>query len=348
MPPSRFAAKPPRQKIWREADGHFHRRRQVLERQRVGRQPHVTLHIFAQRGLSAPTPAGKRNRPPVRLTYQPVNAMPTADPMVACQMYVCSQIASEQAKPLDDLLDGFLEDIAAAGFSAIEWDLERASTSEKALFLIERAGRFGLAVPTLYAGGAFHTKDEADRTVPAILRAADAARSVGTVGLIVNPDPIGREKTDAELACQAEALDELGAGLRDIGMWLAVHTHDVEMRHNAREFRWNLEKTEPDLVGLCADVHWIYRGGQDPVLILRQYLGRVRSLHLRQSRQAVWCEELGAGDVEYWQIADLLNEARWQGPLVLELAYEPRTQRTRSFREALARSRAYIRGIFGR
>lgn len=276
-----------------------------------------------------------------------MDAMLTADSVVACQMYVCSQIAAEQAKPLDEMLDGFLEDIASAGFSAIEWELDRASTPEKARSLVERVGRFGLAVPTLYAGGTFHTKDEADRTVAATLRAAEAARSVGTVGLVVNPNPIGREKTDAELACQAEALDELGARLRHMGMWLAVHTHDVEMRHNAREFRWNLEKTERELVGLCADVHWIYRGGQDPALMLRQYLGRVRSLHLRQSRQAVWCEELGAGDVEYWQIAGILNEARWQGPLVLELAYEPRTQRTRTLREALARSRTYIRGIFG-
>lgn len=263
-------------------------------------------------------------------------------------MYVCSQISAEQARPLDDLLDAFFGDIVSAGFSAIEWDLSRAATANNAEALLQHLRRFGLAVPTLYAGGAFHTKDAADRTVAAILRAAEAARSLGTVGLIVNPDPIGREKTDAELACQAQALEELGAGLRGMGMWLAVHTHDVEMRHNAREFRWNLERTEPDLVSLCADIHWIYRGGQDPALILRQYLGRVRSLHLRQSRQAVWCEELGAGDVEYWQIADILREARWQGPLVLELAYEPRTQRTRSLREALARSRAYIRGIFGR
>ena len=267
---------------------------------------------------------------------------------VACQMYVCSQIAAEQSKPLDDLLDEFLEDIASAGFDAIEWDLNRADTPEKAQSLSQRVGRFGLVISSLYTGGAFHSKDVADRTVAAILRSANAARSVGALGLIVNPDPIGRDKTDAELACQAEALEDLGAGLRTAGMWLAVHTHDVEMRHNAREFRWNLEKTDPDLVGLCADLHWIYRGGQDPAGILRQYLDRVRSLHLRQSRQAVWCEELGAGDVEYWQVADILNEAHWQGPLVLELAYESGTPRTRPFREALARSRAYIRGIFGR
>lgn len=264
-------------------------------------------------------------------------------------MYVCSQIADELGRSLYDLFDVFLEDIASAGFDAIECSFQLADTPEKADSLSQRVRRVGLAVPTLYTGGAFHTPDATAETVAYILRSAELARSIiGTVGIVVNPDPIGREKTDAELACQADALDELGAGLQRLGMWLAVHTHDAEMRHNAREFRWNLNSTTSELVGLCADVHWIYRGGQDPIAVLREYLSRVRSLHLRQSRQAVWCEELGAGDVEYWQIADLLNEAQWHGPLVLELAYEPRTERTRPFREALTRSRAYIRGIFGR
>jgi len=267
---------------------------------------------------------------------------------VGAQLYVCSQIASEAGKPLDDMLDGCLQDIAAAGFDSIEWDLARADTPEKAQQLSDRLRNHGLTLAGLYTGGALHDPAAASQTVRFVLSAARSALAAGCPGVTINPDPIGREKTDAELACQASALEELGAGLREISMWLAVHTHDPEMRHNAREFRWNLDKTEPELVGLCADVHWIYRGGQDPVAIVRQYASRLRSLHLRQSRQAVWCEELGAGDVEYWQIAPILGETGFGGPLIVELAYEFRTERTRPLREALARSRNYVRGIFQR
>ena len=97
------------------------------------------------------------------------------------------------------------------------------------------------------------------------------AREHGVVTIVMNPDVRrdGAEKTDEELALQARNLDRLGAALQGMGLSLAVHAHDKEMRSGAREWYYNLRHTDGAKVGICLDVHWLYRGGQDPLPMLR-------------------------------------------------------------------------------
>jgi inosose dehydratase len=132
-----------------------------------------------------------------------------------------------------------------------------------------------------------------------------------------------------------------------MGLALAVHAHDKEMRSGAREWYYNLRHTDPAKVGICLDLHWVYRGGQDPLALLRAAGGRIRDVHLRNSREGVWQEDLGPGDVDYKAIAAALRDAKFSGTYTVELAYEPRTVRTRSIEADLHRSRTFVRRTFG-
>jgi inosose dehydratase len=130
-----------------------------------------------------------------------------------------------------------------------------------------------------------------------------------------------------------------------MGLWL--HNHAPEMRDEGRELRSNLDRTDPALVGFCADTHWIYRGGGDLLEYLERYGDRLGSLHLRNSVAGVWSETLGDGDLDHRAIAAKLAAARFDGPLIVELAIEEGTPQTRSLVENMRISRAYLREVFG-
>jgi inosose dehydratase len=192
-----------------------------------------------------------------------------------------------------------------------------------------------------------HDADQAPAVIEKVLTAAKICRQAGFLLININPDSAGREKTDDELRTQATSLDELGRELNKLDLILGVHNHLPEMLHGAREFRGNLRRTDRAHVGLCFDVHWIYRGGLAPIAALRDYADRVVSWHLRQSRDNVWLEELADGDINYPEVAEFVREHGYLGPYTVELAVEEGSKLTRSIVENHRRSREYVRQVFG-
>ena len=80
---------------------------------------------------------------------------------------------------------------------------------------------------------------------------------------------------------------------------------------------------------------------------LRETGPRLVELHVRNSKQGVWMEDFGPGDVDYEKVAAYLRGIRFHGYLVVELAYEKGTQTTRSLDEDLRVSREYTEKVFG-
>ena len=267
-------------------------------------------------------------------------------PRDGVQLYWFSQLAAAEGKSLEETLPEVFSTVAEAEFSSIDGNLASCATDESTAKFAGQLSTAGIGIAGLYAGGAFHDENAAS-AVKTILTQAALAKEIGCPGVTSNPDPIGREKTDAELANQASALNDVGAGLAELEMSFAVHTHAPEMSHNAREFRYNLDHTDPKTVGLCADFHWMYRGGGDPYALTEQCADRINSTHLRNSLEAVWAECFCAGDIDYGIIRNLLDKARYDGPLIVELAIEPITPSTRTPLENLKLSRQYLREIFG-
>lgn len=166
----------------------------------------------------------------------------------------------------------------------------------------------------------------------------EEARLMGTTIVVTNPEPIQwggtEDKTDEQLTCQAEFLDKLGAEISRLGLRLAYHNHDAEMRASAREFHHMLGATSPDHVALCLDAHWIYRGsGNSQVClfdIVRLYGDRIVELHLRQSSRGIWTETFGPGDIDYGRLAGELARRGLKPHLVLEQAVEKGTVKSKS------------------
>lgn len=267
--------------------------------------------------------------------------------IAATQLYVWSQVYHREGRDLDASLGEVLDEVAAASFPAIEGQLTACATPESTERLRALLEARDLALTSLYSGGCYYDAARAEESLEALLPMAERAAGIGCPAICMNPDVKRERKTDDELRVQADWLNRAGGALRDRGLQLWLHNHDPEMRENGRELRSNLDRTDPALVGFCADTHWIYRGGGDVLNYLDRYGARLGSLHLRNSTGGIWSATLGDGDLDHRAIAAKLAALSFDGPLIVELAIEAGTPQTRPLVENMRLSRDYLRRVFG-
>lgn len=265
---------------------------------------------------------------------------------VGSNIYGWGQYYQRQGKNVNEHLDEVLSALRDAGYDYLEGFVDVNQPENNARFA-ERLRAKGLQPVCLYSGARLHEAGQSGAVVQKLLAAAKVMQQSGFTIIDSNPDPIGREKTDEELKNQAAALTELGQGLKQIGLRLGVHNHTPEMLNHAREFHFNLRQTDRAAVGLCYDVHWVFRGGLKPPEVLKEYGDRVVSFHLRQSRDGVWWEDLDQGDVDYEAVARFAREHALTAPYTVELAIEKGTKITRSVVENHQRCREFVRRVFG-
>ena len=269
-------------------------------------------------------------------------------PILSVQAYIWIQHFEKWKKALGEGVEEMLATFQRAGYRNVDLNdsFFAAPLRVKTLGLLKKNG---LAMPTFYANSVMHEARMAEHSIKTILELVEATKSAGVRGIVTNPSPKPQQgrKSDDELAIQARYLNQLGGELKKRGVRLMVHHHTPELVENAREWRHQLANTDPQLVGCCVDLHWAYRGGQEPLAFLREVGPRLESLHLRNSQGGVWLEDLNDGDVNYHVVADYLKEIGYQGYLVVELAYEDGTKVTRSLEEDLRLSRLYTEKTFG-
>jgi inosose dehydratase len=133
-------------------------------------------------------------------------------------------------------------------------------------------------------------------------------------------------------------------------MRLAYHNHDIELRNAAREFHHMLAGTDPDHVSFCLDTHWVYRGaGNSSVAlfdVIRLYGPRISELHLRQSKDGIWTEAFGDGDIDYAAVAAAIEALRIRPLVTLEQAVEEGSPRTMEAAAAHRLSSQRVRQVF--
>jgi inosose dehydratase len=263
--------------------------------------------------------------------------------VVGSNIYGWSQYAQRDKKPLD--VGEVISALRDCGYDYLENTMDVGTPENNAKFA-DQLKEKGLQPVSLYVGPRLHEAGKAGEVVARVLAAAKVCREAGFKVISCNAEPIGREKTDEELKTQAAALTELGEGLNRLGLKLGVHHHLPEMASHAREFHYDFDHSKPDVVGFCYDVHWVWKGGVQPLDALQQYGDRVVTWHLRQSRERIWWEDLDSGDIDYEAVAKYAREHKLARRFTVELALEAGTKITRSCVENHHRSREWVRKIF--
>jgi inosose dehydratase len=270
---------------------------------------------------------------------------------LACNQYVWHVFYQREGKDLAANLDTALGEIAQAGMNGFE---PIASSPGDVKALAPLLEKHQLELRSLYVNSTLHEPDAVTRSIDDILAIAEAAKRVGTRIVVTNPSPIrwggAEDKNDTQLTCQADALNRLGKALRDLGLQLAYHYHDIELRQAAREFHHAMVGTDPAMVGLCLDTHWIYRGAGNSAVALfdvaQLYGHRIIELHVRQSRNHIWTETVDDGDIDYPRLTTMLAAKKLRPHVVLEQAVEAQSPHTMNALTAHRHSVTYSRRVF--
>lgn len=275
------------------------------------------------------------------------------DGLIGCNQYAWGTFFRREKKDWDADWDASLATFASSGLKGFEPSVTKPEQIERLLPLLQK---HGLTMRSLYVNTLLHREADARQSVADVLAIARAAKKGGAQIVVTNPSPIkwgGPEnKNDAELAVQARYLNELGAQLRQLGMTLAYHTHDVELRAAGREFHHMMLATDPANVHLCLDAHWVYRGsGNSQVAlfdIVELYGKRIAAVHLRQSVEGIWSETFQAeGDIDYRRLSQRFRELKIRPYLVLEQCLETASPQTTDAVAAHREDLRQVRAVFG-
>lgn len=255
-------------------------------------------------------------------------------PIIATNTYPWGTFAKREGKTFPLHTDESLAAIAAAGITGYEPIINQPEEFDG---LAKRLQAHGLEMRSLYVNSSLHYETQAAQSIESVLAIARRAVEIGVKIIVTNPSPIRwggpEDKTDAQLLTQSVALNKLSAELRRLGLALAYHNHDAELRQGGREFHHMLTATHPDDVKLCLDAHWVFRGcGDSQVALfdtLEHYGSRIVELHLRQSKGGKWSEVFTAdGDIDYTRLKRWLEQKNLQPHLSLEQAVEPGSPHT--------------------
>ena len=155
----------------------------------------------------------------------------------------------------------------------------------------------------------------------------------------------------------ADGLNKLGKIAKNKGMTLTFHHHMGTVVQTEEEIDRFMELVDPDLVYLLFDSGHLSFAGIDPEKVLKKYVNRVKHVHLKdirremveKSREERWSFLRGVregvftvpgdGDVDFGPIFRILEEAAYEGWVVVEAEQDP----AKAYPVAYAKkARAYI------
>ena len=272
--------------------------------------------------------------------------------MLATNIYPWLTFYRRQGRDFEANLESSIKKIKKSGADSLEPIL---STPEKTVQLADVLIDQGVAMVSAYVNSKLHEKTDVQESINTVLKLARIAQDqMGTKIIVTNPIPIhwdGPEnKNDDQIKLQGESLTNLGEALSREGLTLAYHNHDPELRLAGREFHHMLASTDPRYVKFCLDSHWIFRGSGDSNValydVIKLYGDRIVELHVRQSREGIWTETLGDGDIDYSFLTKVIREIGIHPLVTVEQAVEENSPNTMDSLAAHKISHAIARDIF--
>ena len=176
-----------------------------------------------------------------------------------------------------------LRKVNAIGYNAVEIsqipmspenvaELERSRTElgmDIAALSVNIEGRKGMPVESL--------ADNFDKIV-------DDAKRLDTSLLRIGMLPFGAMKSLDAVIDFAKQANGYAERLQEHGISLYYHNHHIEFAKFDGAYMLDIIADNSPAMGMEIDVHWVQRGGLDPVRTLQKYAGRTAMVHLKDYR----------------------------------------------------------------
>ncbi|MBR2079773.1 MAG: myo-inosose-2 dehydratase [Clostridia bacterium] len=138
-----------------------------------------------------------------------------------------------------------------------------------------------------------------------------------------------------------KGFNKMGELAKEKGMYFTVHHHMGTGVQTAEEIDKLMEITDPDLVYLLFDTGHLSFSGEDVLGVLKKYVNRVKHVHLKSIRKDViedakvkgysFLDSVragsftvpGDGDFDFTPVFDILDEAGYEGWVVVEAEQDP-------------------------
>lgn len=184
---------------------------------------------------------------------------------IAVQLY---SVRNDCAKDFD----AALAQLAKMGFEGVEF-AGYHSYSGKPKELRKKLDELNLKVAATHIGTSTLRGDAFKQTV-------EFHQTIGCKFLIVPGDP---DFTNPEKSkTLAETFNQIAATLKPLGMSCGYHNHTGEFKKDGDKTFWDLfaERTSKDVI-LQQDCGWSVAAGQDPVVLMKRYPGRMKTTHFK-------------------------------------------------------------------
>ena len=81
-------------------------------------------------------------------------------------------------------------------------------------------------------------------------------------------------------------LNEMGRRLKEEGLSLYYHNHHMEFSKYDGKYLMDImvEESDPEYLGFELDVHWLQRGGVNPLEWIKKLEGRTKIIHIKDYR----------------------------------------------------------------
>ncbi|MFI5084308.1 MAG: sugar phosphate isomerase/epimerase family protein [Actinomycetales bacterium] len=137
----------------------------------------------------------------------------------------------------------------------------------------------------------------------------DDARRLDTTLLRIGMLPFPAMKSVDTVIDFAKQANDFALRLKDQGISLYYHNHHIEFAKFDGKYLLDIIADQSPDIGLEIDVHWVQRGGQDPVRTIEKYAGRTAMVHLKDYRIGMLPESAFAL-LEQGEFQAFMNEFR--------------------------------------
>ncbi|HEY5224645.1 MAG TPA: sugar phosphate isomerase/epimerase [Microbacteriaceae bacterium] len=176
-----------------------------------------------------------------------------------------------------------LRAVSEIGYHAVE--VSQIPMTSKNVAALQRArtelGMNIAALSAVVAGGPEASNDSLDEDFHKIVADAKALDvSMIRIGML----PVDAMASLPKILDFCDRCNERAARLKDHGIGLYYHNHHIDFGKYGGRYLLDVIADRAPLTGLEIDVHWVQRGGLDPVAVLKKYADRVAMVHLKDYR----------------------------------------------------------------
>ena len=194
-----------------------------------------------------------------------------------------------------DDMEGALRDVAAMGYSSVEFAGFMGHSAETILGWLQK---YGLEVSGTHTGLAGLADDVLAETIA-------YHKAIGCKNIIIPAASLG---TKAEVDAVVDRINELIPVLKAEGIDLHYHNHAFEFEPNQDGIIPQKELEERTNVLLEVDTYWVFAANEDPVAYIKKNKDRISVIHLKDGLGGHEGTSLGQGKAPVKEVLETARE----------------------------------------